>query len=513
MPDITQTTRIVFTRNELLNLNSQSLPLSRKVRKSLSKSKLWCPRNQRLAITKPKKYLTCSDTKCCLLNARSINNKECSISDLLITHDLDFLFLTETWCHDNSSVSIELVKPQGYDGKFGNREGKGGEGVGCIYRTSVDVKEIPSKKCTTFDHIVLKLQYGKETLKAIIIYKPDGVYSQKFHSEFTELLTIQLARDSFKPLVLGDFNIHVNTPEEASARKFLETISAFDFNQHVNFPTHLLGNTLDLIITREDLGITNLSTDSTVRSDHQAILFKLKSPRPGLPQQSLQYRSWAKVDIASFADGIYSSFESFNPENIESAVDTYNSTFQALADKHAPLKTRTVTLHPDSPWYSDPLKEEKRKRQRLERQAKRTKLQVHWDLHNEQRDKYNLMLESAQSLHYRQSITEAASSRDKWRTFNKLLGNSSSSPLPAHSSKQELSDQFNSFFTDKIKTIRVGLAENPVEYPDHLHSTRAPFTGTPMEEFKSVSEDEVGKIIGASPSSSCRLDPLPTWML
>ena len=92
------------------------------------------------------------------------------------------------------------------------------------------------------------------------------------------------------------------------------------------------------------------------------------------------------------------------------------------------------------------------------------------------------MLESAQSLHYRQSITEAVPSCDKWRTFNKLLGNSSSSPLPAHSSKQELSDQFNSFFTDKIKTIRVGLAENPVEYPDHLRSARAPFTGTPMEE-------------------------------
>ena len=59
----------------------------------------------------------------------------------------------------------------------------------------------------------------------------------------------------------------------------------------------------------------------------------------------------------------------------------------------------------------------------------------------------------------------------------------------------------------------MGLAENPVEYPDHLRSARAPFTGTLMEEFKSVSEDEVGKVIGASPSSSCSLDPLPTWML
>ena len=97
--------------------------------------------------------------------------------------------------------------------------------------------------------------------------------------------------------------------------------------------------------------------------------------------------------------------------------------------------------------------------------------------------------------------------------FNKLLGRSGSSSLPAHTSEQELADRFNTFFIDKIKTIRVGLAENPVEYPDRLRSVRAPFTGSPMEDFQPVSSDDVAKVIGASPSSSCPLDPLPTWML
>ena len=293
----------------------------------------------------------------------------------------------------------------------------------------------------------------------------------------------------------------------------LEALTTFDLIQHVNFPTQICGNTLDHIITRGDLGTTNLRIDATVASDHRAILFQISSPRPGHPKQRLQYRSWTKVDIDAFSGELSSCFIDFSPVSLTSAVDAYNNGITALANKHAPQKTRTVTLHPDSPWYSDALKAEKRERQRLERQAIRTKLQIHWDLHNAQRDRYNLLLDNAQALHYRQSITEAASSRDQWRTFNKLLGRSAPTPLPAHTSDQELSDRFNVFFMEKIKTIRVDLAENPVEYPDHLRSARTPFTGTPMEEFQPVSTEDVAKVIGASPSSTCPLDPLPTWML
>ena len=58
--------------------------------------------------------------------------------------------------------------------------------------------------------------------------------------------------------------------------------------QHVDIPTHIEGNTLDLVISRDELGVTNLEVDASVRSDHRAILFQLKSSRPGLPQQQLQ---------------------------------------------------------------------------------------------------------------------------------------------------------------------------------------------------------------------------------
>ena len=120
---------------------------------------------QRLAIIKPRIFATSNGTKCGLLNARSVNKKEASISALITDCDLDFLFLTETWCHGNSSVSQERLKPRGYDAKFCNRDGKGGGGVGCVFRHSATVKPIPSKKCSSFDHLVLKNSIPKRNFK------------------------------------------------------------------------------------------------------------------------------------------------------------------------------------------------------------------------------------------------------------------------------------------------------------------------------------------------------------
>ena len=38
-------------------------------------------------------------------------------------------------------------------------------------------------------------------------------------------------------------------------------------------------------------------------------------------------------------------------DDMNYAVDTYNTGLTAIIDKHAPIKTRTVDVRPDTPWY------------------------------------------------------------------------------------------------------------------------------------------------------------------
>ena len=44
-------------------------------------------------------------------------------------------------------------------------------------------------------------------------------------------------------LITGDFNIHVDKPEDFIAAKFLSILGSFGPTQHVNVPTHVAGHT------------------------------------------------------------------------------------------------------------------------------------------------------------------------------------------------------------------------------------------------------------------------------
>ena len=88
-----------------------------------------------------------------------------------------------------------------------------------------------------------------------------------------------------------------------------------------------------------------------------------------------------------------------------------------------------------------------------------------------------------------------------------LLHRTSEIVLPAHSSDKSLADMFASFFSNKISKIR------------DTFSTSGSFTDAPdsvppaFNAFMPVTEEEVYKCISESPTKSCSLDPIPTFLL
>ena len=120
----------MLSRDQLIEQRNEpnSLKISRSLRKTLFKFNLWNPSSKDKAKVK--------NRECGLLNARSINNKDDSIYELITDNDLDVLALTETWCTNNSDVSLGLVTPPGYAIVQTHRSSRGG-GVGVIYRDSL----------------------------------------------------------------------------------------------------------------------------------------------------------------------------------------------------------------------------------------------------------------------------------------------------------------------------------------------------------------------------------------
>ena len=85
------------------------------------------------------------------------------------------------------------------------------------------------------------------------------------------------------------------------------------------------------------------------------------------------------------------------PSDLDKLVDCYNTTLVDLLDRHAPLKTKTVTVRPQVPWYSEEMREAKRERRRLERKWRSTRSAADFELFKKKKNRVTYLLKEAKS--------------------------------------------------------------------------------------------------------------------
>ena len=77
-----------------------------------------------------------------------------------------------------------------------------------------------------------------------------------------------------------------------------------------------------------------------------------------------------------------------------------------------PNTSRIVTVRADKPWYTAELSQKKRLRRKYERKYKQSKLTVDKLQLQEQRNKYNALLNSTKKDYIKNKIENAESSKD-----------------------------------------------------------------------------------------------------
>ena len=87
-------------------------------------------------------------------------------------------------------------------------------------------------------------------------------------------------------IITGDFNYHVNDPDDQDAQLFLELLQESGLVQYVKRPTDILGNTLDLVIVRasDNLCLSDPVDDLYV-SDHSFVTTTMPMEKPSLLTQ------------------------------------------------------------------------------------------------------------------------------------------------------------------------------------------------------------------------------------
>ncbi|XP_072044960.1 uncharacterized protein [Amphiura filiformis] len=309
-----------------------------------------------------------------------------------------------------------------------------------------------------------------------------------FFTEFGTLLeSVTLITNTV--VLVGDFNIHVDDEEDTEARNFLEILEAAGLHQLIDFPTHVAGHTLDLIITHcgNDV-VSDLRPEHALFSDHFAFKCRLNVKRPAATKKTLCFRKFKNLKVDEFSEDIVSSSLITAPaDDVDGLVNQYNATLAKLIDHHVPERTKTISLRPHAPWYTDAVRDAKRSKRSLERRMVKSGLQVDRQAYKEQCKQYHAMLEDSKTQHHRAEIANC-NSKQLFSTINKICGLKSATVLPS-GEEQVVADRFGEYFTGKISAIRANLDNSDTQPSVTKDNNRA--CPVSLCQFQEISEQEV----------------------
>ena len=245
------------------------------------------------------------------INVRSIKNKQQQIVETSELENTDFIIQTETqpkntdedkaWINtsdlDNKNLRIDAV----------NRTARKGGGTVLLHRKDYITTRLETNlQLDTIEHGVWSTTIGNKKLTLVgIFHPPIGSSMGNSHTRFPEEVSqlIQLLITNYTNLVLlGVFNIHTQDTENPDSITYNDMMEALGLQQHIDKPTHKLGNSLDLIYTESLNRVKVLhSFIGNFISDHRVVGIKLEIRKQLEKHQPTKYRNYKDFNLNSIS--------------------------------------------------------------------------------------------------------------------------------------------------------------------------------------------------------------------
>ena len=132
-----------------------------------------------------------------------------------------------------------------------------------------------STPCFSSHEILIRnIQFPSFTIISILIYRPP---SSSLWSLLADLSSILESYTSVNTVILCDFNIQINNEHHASL-SLNKRIFEYSLTQYVVFNTNTNSNNIDFFLYLADSNLISYPTQSSLISDHFAILFDFNLP-------------------------------------------------------------------------------------------------------------------------------------------------------------------------------------------------------------------------------------------
>ena len=262
------------------------------------------------------------------------------------------------------------------------RKNRKGGGVLVIYNKFLDVKRNAVSTFRSFEYLDLTIHTLKSVIRLVTVYRPPSSERNKctpddFFSDFSTLLeTLTLSAGHL--IILGDFNFHIDVPQNSHGSRFLELLQCANLCHHVHEATHRSGHILDNVITRtaDDI-ITHLDLHHDAPSDHSAIAFLVSIPKPKIETKIITKRNIRHIDRHQFNKDVCERLVAGQSKDTDNLASEYSNALSDIFDKHAPPITKAVRIRDQAKWYTDQIRRKRSEKRRWERIWKKSRLTVH----------------------------------------------------------------------------------------------------------------------------------------
>ena len=458
--------------------------------------------------------------KCLLWNACSLNNKILDFIHILEDNDIEISFLTETWLQSQNNHVTALLLEAGYKISHYHRSAEKGGGVAIITRAHFVSKNEKTFHYQTFECLTQTLKILKVGLiTLVILYRKGKESNAQFIAEFYQL-TEFLQSNFTNFLICGDFNFHFNKPTDTYVLKVCDILETFSLKQVVHGPTHVCGNTLDLIIHNPALlEITDIHVQEFDISDHSQIFFNIHSDLEVNAKRSISYRNLKQANVETFKSDISINVEPYlntcDSEIFSNSINVFNDIFGKVVDKHAPLINKSVQNVSKPKWIDEEYRLARSERRKSYKKWVRTQCPDDKANYRACRADVNDLSISKRKIFFSKIISESQNSqRELFKICNNLMDTTKRRSLPDCENSEYLANKFNGFFIDKIDKIRDNISVSPVNNNFKKYMVgKTNCAQKTWSKFTYITGNELKKVITSKKIKTSVDDTIPAFLL
>jgi len=158
----------------------------------------------------------------------------------------------------------------------------------------------------------------------------------------------------------------------------------------------------------------------------------------------------------------------YDESDVNEALHLFTTLFCNVADQHAPAKRRTVRSNPAG-WVDDELREVMKLRDDAKKEALASGLVSDMCIYKKLRNAAVKLNRKKKASYFKSKIAESRNDpKEMWRTLNGMMGRGLRRSACTVERDGEIltkagdvADYFNSFFTQKVNSLRAGLDSQP----------------------------------------------------